>query len=142
MSIMNMPPLPYLARIPGIDAAKCADAFTDPTVWASFDPKLVTLCSPDPQAFRPPEEPMNVLQDAPADQFQGRALRFRRAHADPSRPGGRYRGPRALTGWSSRKAQGARFDLRALAKWAMLLAGNYRCVRADTVISHPGSRAR
>src|SRR6187401_3690442 len=62
MSIMNMPPLPYLARIPGIDAAKCADAFTDPTVWASFDPKKVTLCSPDPQAFRPPEEPANVLQ--------------------------------------------------------------------------------
>src|SRR5258706_310751 len=62
MSIMNMPPLPYLARIPGIDAAKCAGAFTDPTVWASFDPKLVTLCSPDPQAFRPPEEPVNVLQ--------------------------------------------------------------------------------
>ena len=24
MSIMNMPPLPYLARIPGVDAAKCA----------------------------------------------------------------------------------------------------------------------
>src|SRR5258705_7695885 len=62
MSIMNMPPLPYLARIPGIDAAKCAGAFTDPTVWASFDPKLVTLCSPDPQAFRPPDEPVNVLQ--------------------------------------------------------------------------------
>src|SRR5436305_1782947 len=62
MSIMNMPPMPYLARIPGIDAAKCTDAFTDPAVWASFDPKLVTLCSPDPQAFRPPEEPVNVLQ--------------------------------------------------------------------------------
>ncbi|HEY5000094.1 MAG TPA: hypothetical protein VII36_13155, partial [Usitatibacter sp.] len=48
MSIMNMPPLPYLARIPGIDAAKCADSYTDPSVWASFDPKLMTLCSPDP----------------------------------------------------------------------------------------------
>src|ERR1043165_1585473 len=62
MSIMNMPPLPYLARIPGVDAGKCADSFTDPTVWASFDPKTMTLCSPDPQAFRPPEEPVNVLQ--------------------------------------------------------------------------------
>ncbi|HEX7560043.1 MAG TPA: hypothetical protein VF386_12645, partial [Usitatibacter sp.] len=62
MSIMNMPPLPYLARIPGIDAAKCADSYTDPSVWASFDPKLMTLCSPDPQAFRPPEEGVNVLQ--------------------------------------------------------------------------------
>jgi hypothetical protein len=62
MSIMNMPPLPYLARIPGVDAAACAASFTDPSVWASFDPRLVTLCSPDPQAFRPPEEEANVLQ--------------------------------------------------------------------------------
>ena len=62
MSIMNMPPLPYLARIPGIDADACRDCYTDPTVWDSFDPALMTLCSPDPQAFRPPEEKVNVLQ--------------------------------------------------------------------------------
>ncbi len=63
MSIMNMPPLPYLARIPGrATASACRDCYTDPTVWDSFDPKLMTLCSPDPQAFRPPEEKVNVLQ--------------------------------------------------------------------------------
>jgi len=27
---------------------------TDPTVWENFDPATVTLCSPDPQAVRPP----------------------------------------------------------------------------------------
>src|SRR5215203_6458068 len=27
MSIMNMPPLPYLARIPGVDTAKLTDSF-------------------------------------------------------------------------------------------------------------------
>ncbi|HXZ48796.1 MAG TPA: hypothetical protein VEG27_07225, partial [Usitatibacter sp.] len=62
MSIMNMPPLPYLARIPAIDIARCRDSYTDPAVWDRFDPKLVTLCSPDPQAFRPPGEGVNVLQ--------------------------------------------------------------------------------
>src|SRR5438067_480301 len=62
MSIMNMPPLPYLARIPGIAVAGCRGAYTDPTVWDGFDPKFMTLCSPDPQAFRPPEEKVNVLQ--------------------------------------------------------------------------------
>src|SRR5260221_10413950 len=62
MSIMNMPPLPYLARIPGLDPARCADSYTDPTVWSSFDPKMMTLCSPDPQAFRPPDQGVNVLQ--------------------------------------------------------------------------------
>ena len=62
MSIMNIPPLPYLARIPGIDVASCRDCYTDASVWDGFDPKLMTLCSPDPQAFRPPEEKVNVLQ--------------------------------------------------------------------------------
>ena len=62
MSIMNMPPLPYLKRIPGLNADACRGCYTDSTVWDSFDPKLMTLCSPDPQAFRPPEDKVNVLQ--------------------------------------------------------------------------------
>src|SRR5437879_3781878 len=62
MSIMNMPPLPYLKRIPGLDTDPLKSAYTDATVWANFDPALMTLCSPDPQAFRPPEENVNVLQ--------------------------------------------------------------------------------
>src|SRR3989442_12286249 len=62
MSIMNMPPLPYLKRIPGPNADACRSCYTDASVWDAFDPKLMTLCSPDPQAFRPPEEKVNVLQ--------------------------------------------------------------------------------
>jgi hypothetical protein len=62
MSIMNMPPLPYLARIPGIATKELRSCYTDPAVWDSFDPNFMTLCSPDPQAFRPPEEKVNVLQ--------------------------------------------------------------------------------
>src|SRR5687767_1205994 len=62
MSMMNMPPLPYLARIPGISAKELRSCYTDPSVWDSFDPNFMTLCSPDPQAFRPPEEKINVLQ--------------------------------------------------------------------------------
>ena len=55
MSIMNMPPLAYLRRIPAIDAGGIRDSYTDPSVWDGFDPALITLCSPDPQAFRPPK---------------------------------------------------------------------------------------
>ena len=132
MSIMNMPPLPYLARIPGLDASACRNCFTDATVWDSFDPKFMTLCSPDPQAFRPPEEKVNVLQVRLPTNFK--SARFpsdehtailRRLEAD---------------------VDAARFDTGSekielpvklkvhesvfvpLAKWAMLLAGNYRCV--------------
>jgi hypothetical protein len=134
MSIMNMPPLPYLARIPGIDASKCASAFTDPGVWASFDPKTMTLCSPDPQAFRPPEEPVNVLQVRLPTNFK--AARFD-SDADTQ-----------MLREIAADVEAARFEglelpvklkvhdsvFVPLAKWAMLLAGNYRCVRADKMI--------
>jgi hypothetical protein len=134
MSIMNMPPLPYLARIPGIDAARCADAFTDATVWKSFDPKLMTLCSPDPQAFRPPEEGVNVLQVRLPTNFK--AARFDSdAHT-------------ALLRTLERDIEASRWEgmelpvklkvhdsvFVPLAKWAMLMCGNYRCVKADAVI--------
>ena len=62
MSIMNMPPLPYLKRIPGLAADALRPCYTDATVWNSFEPGLLTLCSPDPQAIRPPGEKINVLQ--------------------------------------------------------------------------------
>src|SRR5213080_31416 len=61
MSIMNMPPLPYVKRIPGLNHDSLKPAYTDPTVWDNFDPGSITLCSPDPQAIRPPEEKVNVL---------------------------------------------------------------------------------
>ena len=139
MSIMNMPPLPYLARIPGIDAAACAPSYTDASVWSTFDPKLVTLCSPDPQAFRPPQEGANVLQVRLPTNFK--AARFDSdAHT-------------ALLRELGDSVENARFDTGdgaielpvklkvhdsvfvPLAKWAMLLAGNYRCVQADSVRS-------
>ena len=134
MSIMNMPPLPYLARIPGLDAQRCRDAYNDPDVWSAFDPKLVTLCSPDPQAFRPPEQEVNVLQVRLPTNFK--AARFDSdVHTQMLRN---------LAG----DIENARFEglelpvklkvhdsvFVPLAKWAMLMAGNYRCVKADTVV--------
>ena len=50
LSLMNMPPMPYLKRIPGLDAERLAACFTAPEVWKDFEPGLVSLCSPDPQA--------------------------------------------------------------------------------------------
>ncbi|MEK7730952.1 MAG: hypothetical protein AAB363_03760 [Planctomycetota bacterium] len=139
MSIMNMPPLPYLARIPGVSAQGCRDCYTDPAVWDSFDPKLMTLCSPDPQAFRPPEEKVNVLQVRLPTNFK--SARFESdAHT-------------AILRQLQADIEASRFDTGAeklelpvklkvhdsifvpLAKWAMLLAGNYRCVTQDGIRS-------
>src|SRR5438270_9239515 len=62
MSIMNMPPLPYLKRIRGLATDPLKPAYTDASVWDNFEPGLLTLCSPDPQAIRPPGEKINVLR--------------------------------------------------------------------------------
>jgi len=137
MSIMNMPPLTYLRRIPGVDADGCRSCYTDPTVWDALDPALMTLCSPDPQAFRPPDEPVNVLQVRLPTNFK--AARFaadahtamlRRLEADVeavrfAAPEGKIELPVKL------KVHDSVFV--PLAKWAMLLAGNYRCVQKDGV---------
>jgi len=133
MSIMNMPPLPYLARIPGVSADACRVCYTDASVWNSFDPGLVTLCSPDPQAFRPPEEKLNVLQVRLATNFK--SARFPSdAHT-------------AILRGLEADIEAARFEgielpvklkvhesvFVPLAKWAMLMAGNYRCITKDGI---------
>ena len=139
MSIMNMPPLPYLARVPGVAVDACRGCYTDPTVWDAFDPALVTLCSPDPQAFRPPEEKVNVLQVRLPTNFK--SARFpSEAHT-------------AMLRRLQADIEAARFDTGTerielpvklkvhesvfvpLAKWAMLVAGNYRCVTKGGVRS-------
>src|SRR5262245_46420103 len=50
LAIMNMPPLPYLKRIAAIKAEALESCYADPHDWDGFDPGLVTLASPDPQA--------------------------------------------------------------------------------------------
>jgi hypothetical protein len=135
MSLMNMPPLPYLARIPGLDVEGLKQCYTDPTVWDGFDPKLMTLCSPDPQAFRPPDEELNVLQVSLPTNFK--VARFdadehtailRQMQADIAAV--RYNdGSGAVELPVKLKVHDSVFV--PLAKWSMLLTGNYRCVQQD-----------
>ena len=135
MSIMNMPPLPYVKRIPGVDADACRGCYTDPTVWDSFDPKTLTLCSPDPQAFRPPEEKVNVLQVRLPTNFKS-------ARYDSDAHTAILRQLEADIDAARFEVDGTKIELPVklkthdsvfvpLAKWAMLIAGNYRCVQKD-----------
>ncbi len=139
MSIMNMPPPPYLARIPGIDPALCSESYTEAPIWSSFDPKLMTLCSPDPQAFRPSADEGNVLQVRLPTNFK--TARFESEEHT------------ALLRELAEGIEAARFEHEGemldlpvklkvhesvfvpLAKWAMLLTGNYRCMVDDGVRS-------
>ena len=139
MSIMNMPPLPYLKRIPGLNTDPLHAAFTDASVWANFDPGCLTLCSPDPQAIRMPDDKINVLTVTLPTNFK--AARFASdAHTAIMRQmQAEIEAIRYDTG-------DAKIDLPVklkvhdsifvpLAKWAMLCTGNYRCVKPDQAVS-------
>ena len=132
MSIMNMPPLPYLARVPELPMGPLRAAYTDCTVWEDFEPGHMTLCSPDPQAFRPANEKPNVLEVRLATNFK--TARFASDKHN------------AMLACLESDIEAARFPIGDVemalpvklkvhdslfvpfAKWSMLLAGNYRCV--------------
>ena len=138
LAIMNMPPLPYLKRIHGLELSTLQDCYADPGVWQGFDPALTTLASPDPQAFRPPDQPKNVLQVGLPTNFK--AARFEAEE------------PTALLRSLEADIDAARFDpgdgpieipvklkvhdstFVPLAKWPMLMTGNYRCIQATDMI--------
>ena len=140
MAIMNMPPKPYLARLPGVDADALDHCFAEPSLWADVEPGLITLASPDPQAFRPPDEAKNVLQVSLPTNFKvapfadaAHTALLRRLqddiravrHALPD--GGTVELPVHVALHDSLYVP--------LAKWAMLITGNYACVRADDLQS-------
>ena len=138
LAIMNMPPLPYLKRIPGLSTETLEACYADPGVWKTFDPALTTLASPDPQAFRPPDQPKNVLH-------VGLPTNFKAARFDGSESTTMLRNLEA-------DIEAARFDpsdgaieipvklkvhdsvFVPLAKWPMLMTGNYRCIQRDDMI--------
>ncbi len=139
MSIMNMPPLPFMQRLPGITKSDIAHCYADATVWEPIPPALMTLCSPDPQAFRPVDEPVNVLQVSLPTNFK--AAQFENpAHT-------------AILTQLAADIEASRFDCGdgpielpvklkvhdslfvPMAKWAMLMTGNFRCIGRDRMLS-------
>jgi hypothetical protein len=135
MSIMNMPPLPYIKRIPGLDYKALEAAYTDPRVWDSVSPHKITLNSPDPQAIRPPDGKANeLLVTLPTnfkcakfeDDKDTQIIRNLEKDVDAARfqvAGEDIELPVKLKAYDSIWVP--------LAKWSMLLAGNYRCVTRD-----------
>ncbi|MDE2372787.1 MAG: hypothetical protein KGL96_01035 [Hyphomicrobiales bacterium] len=128
LSIMNMPPLPFLKRIPALAKMELEEAYTNALIWERFSPGLMSLCSPDPQAFRPPEEAPNVLHvGLPtnfkaatfADEQHNRILRELESDIDAVTLDG-HDVPVKLKIFDSLFVP--------LAKWSMLLTGNYRCI--------------
>jgi len=137
-AIMNMPPLPYLKRIPGLATEALAGCYADASVWDGFDPSLITLASPDPQAFRPADQPKNVLQVGLPTNFK--VARFA-SEADTAMLREIAQGIERARFVVDGEALEIPVKLKVhdsvfvpLAKWPMLIAGNYRCIRPDDMI--------
>jgi hypothetical protein len=140
MSIMNMPPLPYLKRIPGLATDALKSCYTDATVWQNFDPPLMTLCSPDPQAFRPPDAPVNVLQVTLPTNFKVARFESEKYTAMLRQMQDDIEAVRYDPGDGNKIELPVKLKVHdsifvPLAKWAMLLTGNYRCVQKDAARS-------
>jgi hypothetical protein len=128
LSIMNMPPLPYLKRIPALADMDLEEAYTNAQVWDRFKPGLVSLCSPDPQAFRPPEEAANVLH-------VGLPTNFKASIFEDEKHNALLRELESDIDAVKLDGQDVPVKLKVfdslfvpLAKWSMLLTGNYRCI--------------
>lgn len=130
-SIMNMPPPPFLKRIPSLPPTLGESAYENRSVWQSIPPERMTLASPDPQAIRPDPARPGHLQVTLASNFK--FAPFARPEdqailARITRDASRLRetwGPvpvHLLT-------RGSIFT--PLAKWPMLVTGNCRCLRMN-----------
>ncbi len=135
MSIMNMPPKTFLRRMKGLDVDTLDDCFASSAVWDEFDPQTMTLCSPDPQAFRPSGTKLNVLQVTLPTNFKASAFPnpkdtalLRRLQDDIENARFVHDGE-PLEIPVKLKVHNSLFV--PTAKWAMLLTGNYRCVQHD-----------
>ena len=141
MAITNMPLLPYLKRISNLTIDDTIrSCFTEATLWDGFDAGLVTQCSPDPQAFRPPNETPNVLQVRLPTNFK--AARF--ASDEHTHILQRLEHDMDAARYASHDGELIQVPVKLrvhdsifvpLAKWAMLLTGNYRCVQPEGMLS-------
>jgi len=140
MAIMNMPPLPYLKRLPGIDTDALQSCYADASVWKNFEPGLLTLASPDPQAFRPADEAKNVLEVSLPTNFK--VARFEsNCHTHMLR---QIQDDIAAIEFELEDGTSTPLPVKLkvfdslyvpLSKWSMLVTGNYRCIKQNEMLS-------
>ena len=132
LSIMNLPPLPFLASLGTIPDSAFEGVYASEAVWRNLPAELLTVACPDAQAIRPdPMKPGHIsvtltsnFKAAPFIDGRAQMLLDRLAHDMSRLKLDGLRAPVLLLTRASRHAP--------LAKWPMLIAGNCRCVHPDS----------
>jgi hypothetical protein len=135
IALMNIPPLPFLKRLPNIEVCQLRSAYSSSHVWEAFDPRLITVASPDPQAIRlDPDNPGLVLVTLPSN-FKIAPF-TEPAHQELlNRIAADVDAVRIATddGLATPRVRIVAHEslFVPLAKWPMLIAGNSRCLVND-----------
>ena len=132
VSIMNMPPPPYLKRLSPLAGLELGTCYRDATLWDAFDPELFTHASADPQIFRPEALLRTTIQVRLSSNFKIAALPNAETNAFLREIETRVRSVRIMVDGKPRRAPvliNLSDDAEAgLIKWPMLMTGNYRCL--------------
>jgi hypothetical protein len=132
VSIMNMPPLAYLKRLPSLSGLELGTCYRDATLWEAFDPNLFTHASADPQIFRPEALGPTAIQVRLSSNFKIAPLPEEEANVFLREIKTRVRAVRIKVDGKPRRAPvliNLSDDAEAgLIKWPMLMTGNYRCL--------------
>jgi hypothetical protein len=139
LSIMNIPLPPFLNRIMELDNESAMSIFTEAGLWTQFDPAVFTMASADPQAMRVDDEGSIITSVTLPTNFK--AAPFEHAHDQVmlERLAGDIDACRIDTAGVPCQP---RVRLRPhaskfvpLAKWPMLITGNFRCMTDGAPIS-------
>jgi len=131
VSIMNMPPPPFLERDPALQTLLRPDAYCSMGVWSSMQGCRMTMAAPDPQAYRPDPDRPGVLRVTLASNFKFAPFEAASDQAllgQVARAASRVRAPwgKVPVNLITRKSL-----YTPLSKWPMLVTGNCRSVGPD-----------
>jgi hypothetical protein len=134
LSLMNLPPPPFLARLGTVPESAMEGVFSAPDAWAGLDPALVSVASPDAQALRLDGARPGVLTVTLASNFKAAPFADEAAQSLLERLARDMTHLQVLSGEELVRPPVALIASASLhvplAKWPMLLAGNCRSVTA------------
>ena len=130
ISVMNIPPSIFLKNIKNIKIDKADEIYKSHSIWKNINLDYLSVSSPDPQAFKPKPDKNNFIRVRLASNFK--IAKFNDAKSNEvieklETDVKKLKLPIYFNVFNN--------PLISLAKWPMLITGNYRCIKKDRILS-------
>jgi len=139
LSIMNMPVPPFLQRITALDDQVAESVFTDAELWARMDRSVFTMAGADPQAKRTEDSDALIIAVTLPTNFKVAPFENESAQSVIQRLAEDIDSTRIdVEGISYHPCVRLRphtSNFIPLAKWPMLVTGNFRCITSGPPVS-------